>query len=202
MEAPLRCSWIPSRYLRANFSLRNALIRVPFPGYDMNSVSYKAEGTSNFNAFVAPGPQAPVQRSKQFNSALHLVSFAGRAELVWDSFSPGTIRSPPSQLCLLGFLGPNPRFSGELQLYDSQNRGQRGVELPDQWLDHRWPDRGAKRAAHSVYDYTGSVASLYYGTDNEIGNPMVPLLPGVTAKQEARWRYFTHRTYGVTLTLG
>jgi len=35
----------------------------------------------------------------------------------------------------------------------------------------------------SVYDYSGSVASLYYGTTNYIGNPIVPLLPGITAKQ-------------------
>jgi hypothetical protein len=36
---------------------------------------------------------------------------------------------------------------------------------------------------YSVYDYSGSVASLYYGTSNYIGNPIVPLLPGVTARQ-------------------
>ena len=39
---------------------------------------------------------------------------------------------------------------------------------------------------YSVYDYSGSVASLYYGTSNYIGNPIVPLVPGVTAKQAAR----------------
>jgi hypothetical protein len=36
---------------------------------------------------------------------------------------------------------------------------------------------------YSVYDYSGSVASLYYGTDIELGNPIVPLAPGVTSKQ-------------------
>jgi hypothetical protein len=34
-----------------------------------------------------------------------------------------------------------------------------------------------------VYDYSGSVASLYFGTDDEIGNPIVPLKPGVSASQ-------------------
>jgi hypothetical protein len=38
---------------------------------------------------------------------------------------------------------------------------------------------------YSVYDYSGSVASLYYGTSNYIGNPIVPLVPGATAKQAA-----------------
>jgi hypothetical protein len=36
---------------------------------------------------------------------------------------------------------------------------------------------------YSVYDYSGSVGSLYYGTDIEIANPIVPLKPGITAKQ-------------------
>jgi hypothetical protein len=36
---------------------------------------------------------------------------------------------------------------------------------------------------YSVYDYSGSVGSLYFGTDDEIGNPIVPLAPGVTPKQ-------------------
>jgi hypothetical protein len=36
---------------------------------------------------------------------------------------------------------------------------------------------------YSVYDYSGSVGSLYFGTDDEIGNPIVPLKSGVTAKQ-------------------
>jgi hypothetical protein len=36
---------------------------------------------------------------------------------------------------------------------------------------------------YSVYDYSGSVGSLYFGTDDEIGNPIVPFKSGVTATQ-------------------
>ncbi len=36
---------------------------------------------------------------------------------------------------------------------------------------------------YSVYDYSGSVASMYFGTADYIGNPIVPLKPGVTAPQ-------------------
>lgn len=36
---------------------------------------------------------------------------------------------------------------------------------------------------YSVYDYSGSVASLYYGTNQFITNAIVPLIPGVTPKQ-------------------
>jgi hypothetical protein len=36
---------------------------------------------------------------------------------------------------------------------------------------------------YSVYDYSGSQASLYFSSNDEITNPIVPLAPGVTAKQ-------------------
>jgi hypothetical protein len=36
---------------------------------------------------------------------------------------------------------------------------------------------------YSVYDYSGSAASLYFSSNDEITNPIVPLAPGVTAKQ-------------------
>jgi len=36
---------------------------------------------------------------------------------------------------------------------------------------------------YSVYDYSGSVGSLYFGTSDYITNPIVPLKPGVTVSQ-------------------
>jgi hypothetical protein len=36
---------------------------------------------------------------------------------------------------------------------------------------------------YSIYDYSGSVASMYLGTSDYIGNPIVPLKPGVTVAQ-------------------
>ena len=69
----------------------NAPIRVPYPGYDMNSVSYKAEGTSNFNALQL---QVHKRLSKAYNSPRlirGLMRLTNRA--AWDSFSPGTIHS-------------------------------------------------------------------------------------------------------------
>jgi hypothetical protein len=39
------------------------------------------------------------------------------------------------------------------------------------------------RQPFSPYDYSGSIGSLYFGTDVEIANPIIPLKQGVTAKQ-------------------
>ena len=41
---------------------------------------------------------------------------------------------------------------------------------------------------YSVYDYSGSVGSLYFGTDIEISNPIVPLQPGRDLADRRRCR--------------
>jgi hypothetical protein len=46
-----------------------------------------------------------------------------------------------------------------------------------------WQTVAQSGEPYSVYDYSGSIGSLYFGTDDEITNPLVPLKPGVTAKQ-------------------
>ncbi len=162
----------------------NAPIRVPFPGYDMNSVSYKAEGTSNFNALQ-------LQVHKRLSNGLQFTS----------SYTWSHSLDEQSGLGLF-FTGNNPLTPRAN--YASSDFDQTHVFLVNysytipkivdsgalSYVTNGWTIGGQTVAQsgqpYSVYDYTGSVASLYYGTDNEIGNPMVPLLPGVTAKQAAR----------------
>jgi hypothetical protein len=162
----------------------NAPIRVPFPGYDMNSVSYKTEGTSNFNALQ-------LQVHKRLSNGLQFTS----------SYTWSHSLDEQSGLGLF-FTGNNPLTPRAN--YASSDFDQTHVFLVNysytipkivdsgalSYVTNGWTIGGQTVAQsgqpYSVYDYTGSVASLYYGTDNEIGNPMVPLLPGVTAKQAAR----------------
>jgi hypothetical protein len=162
----------------------NAPIRVPFPGYDMNSVSYKTQGTSNFNALQ-------LQVHKRLSNGLQFTS----------SYTWSHSLDEQSGLGLF-FTGNNPLTPRAN--YGSSDFDQTHVFLINysytipklvdggawSYVTNGWTIGGQTVAQsgqpYSVYDYTGSVASLYYGTDNEIGNPMVPLLPGVTAKQAAR----------------
>jgi hypothetical protein len=161
----------------------NAPIRVPYPGYDMNSVSYKAIGISNFDALQA-------QVHKRLSNGLQFT-----ASYTWS-------HSLDEQSGLgLFFTGNNPvtpRTS-----YGSSDFDQKHVFLVNYsytlpkvvdsgalaYLTNGWTIGGQTVAQsgqpYSVYDYSGSVASLYYGTSNYIGNPIVPLIPGVTPKQAA-----------------
>ncbi len=162
----------------------NAPIRVPYPGYDMNSVSYKTVGTSNFNALQ-------LQVHKRLSNGLQFTS----------SYTWSHSLDEQSGLGLF-FTGNNPltpRANYASSDFDQThvfliNYSYTIPKLVDggawSYVANGWTIGGQTVAQsgqpYSVYDYTGSVASLYYGTDNEIGNPMVPLLPGVTAKQAAR----------------
>jgi len=161
----------------------NAPIRVPYPGYDMNSVLYKTAGISNFDALQ-------LQVHKRYANGLQFTS----------SYTWSHSLDEQSGLGLF-FTGNNPL--DPRANYASSDFDQTHVFLINYsytlpklvqsgalgYLANGWTIGGQTVAQsgqpYSVYDYTGSVASLYYGTDNEIGNPMVPLAPGVTAKQAA-----------------
>ena len=162
----------------------NAPIRVPYPGYDMNSVSYKAEGISNFNALQ-------LQVHKRLSNGLQFTT----------SYTWSHSLDEQSGLGLF-FTGNNPL--NPRSNYASSDFDETHVFLVNYsytipkivesgawgYVTNGWTIGGQTVAEsgqpYSVYDFSGSVASLYYGTSNYIGNPIVPLVPGVTAKQAAK----------------
>jgi hypothetical protein len=159
----------------------NAPVRVPYIGYDMNSVLYEAEGTSTYNALE-------LQARKRLSFGLQLT-----ASYTWS-------HSLDEQSGLgLFFTGNNPAYPKSN--YASSDFDQTHVFLIN--YTYTMPNVTSNKALgnfingwtiggqtvaqsgqpYSVYDYTGSVGSLYFGTDIELINPIVPLAPGVTAKQ-------------------
>ena len=42
---------------------------------------------------------------------------------------------------------------------------------------------------YSVIDFTGAVGSIFYGINNGITNPIVPLAPGCTREEREDWRF-------------
>jgi hypothetical protein len=159
----------------------NAPLRVPYPGYDMNSVLYQAEGTSNYNALQ-------VQVRKRMSNGLQ---FTG-------SYTWSHALDEQSGLGLF-FTGNNPL--NPKSNYASSDFDQTHVFLLNysytipnlvksgalSQVVNGWIIGGQTVAEsgqpYSVYDYSGSVASLFFGTSNYIGNPIVPLKPGVTPAQ-------------------
>jgi hypothetical protein len=159
----------------------NAPIRVPYPGYDMNSVLYKAEGISNYNALQ-------LQARKRLSFGLQFT-----ASYTWSH-----ALDEQSGLGLF-FTGNNPLVPKSN--YASADFDQTHVFLVN--YSYQFPNLVKNKALgqvangwiiggqtvaqsgqpYSVYDFSGSVGSLYFGTSNYIGNPLVPLKAGVTPKQ-------------------
>lgn len=162
----------------------NAPLRVPFPGYDMNAVLYKAEGTSNYNALQ-------VQVRKRLSYGLTLT-----ASYTWSH-----ALDEQSGLGLF-FTGNNPL--APKSSYASSDFDQTHVFLINYsytipalakskglgYAINNWIIGGQTVAEsgqpYSIYDFSGSVGSLYFGTFDFITNPLVPLVPGVTPSQAAR----------------
>lgn len=159
----------------------NAPIRVPYPGYDMNSVSYKAEGISNFNALQ-------FQTRKRLSNGLQFTA----------SYTYSHALDEQSGLGLF-FTGNNPldpRANYASSDYDQThvflvNYSYTLPKIMDSgalsYVTNGWTIGGQTVAQSgqpfSVYDFSGSVASQYLGTSDYIGNPIVPLVPGVTPAQ-------------------
>ena len=162
----------------------NAPIRVPYPGYDMNSVLYKAEGTSNFNALQLQVHKR-LSNGLQFTSSYtwsHSLDEQSGLGLFFTGNNPLTPRAnygssdfDQTHVFLVNYSYTIPKF------VESRGWG---------YVVNGWTIGGQTVAQSgqpfSVYDYTGSVASQYFGSSNYIGNPIVPLLPGVTAEQAAK----------------
>jgi hypothetical protein len=159
----------------------NAPVRVPFIGYDMNSVLYKAEGISTYNALQ-------LQVRKRLSNGLQFT-----ASYTWSH-----ALDEQSGLGLF-YTGNNPL--DPMGSYASSDFDQTHVFLINYsytlpkltsnkslgYVVNGWTIGGQTVAQsgqpYSVYDYSGSVGSLYFGTDDEITNPIVPLAAGVTSKQ-------------------
>jgi len=158
------------------------VVRVPYIGYDMNSVMYEAEGISNYNALqvqVHKRTSKGLQFTASYTYSHALDEQSGEGLFVTgnDPTIPRTnyavIDFDQTHVFLINYSYTLPSVAGSNKALG--------------YLVNGWTLGGQVVAQsgqpYSVYDYSGSVGSLYYGTFDEISNPIVPLAPGVTAKQ-------------------
>jgi len=159
----------------------NTTVRVPYPGYDYNSVLYEATGNSNYNALQ-------VQVKKRFSRGLQITgAYTWSHSLDEQSglglfFTGNNVINPTSNYAssdfdqthvfLVNYSYTIPSFVKNKALGEAVN----GWVISGQTV-------AESGQPYSVYDYSGSVGSLYFGSDDEITNPIVPLAAGVTPQQ-------------------
>ncbi len=160
----------------------NTDLRVPYLGYSPNSVLYKAEGISWYNSMQ-------FQIRKRLSSGLQ---FTG--SYTW---SHATDEQSGLGLFYTGNNPLDPKSGYATADFDRTHVFliNYSYDLPSPIKQHRmagamlngWQIGGQTVAEsgqpYSVYDYSGSIASIYYSSNDYITNPIVSLKPGVTAGQ-------------------
>ena len=159
----------------------NAPVRVPYPGYDMNSVLYKAEGISSYHALQLQARKR-LSFGLQFTASYtysHALDEQSGLGLFFTGNNPLNPKSnyasadfDQTHVFTLNYSYTLPKFTSNKMAGELLNGWTLGGQTVAQ-----------SGQPYSVYDFTGSVASLYLGTSDFIGNPIVPLKPGVTVKQ-------------------
>ncbi len=159
----------------------NAEVRVPYIGYDMNSVTYNAAGISNYDALQFQ-VQKRMSKGLQFTASYtwsHVLDEQSGLGLFVTGNNPLDLRSnyasagfDQTHVFLVNYSYALPGLARDRLL----GRAVDGWTLSGQTV-------AQSGQPYSPYDYSGSVGGLYYGTYDEMSNPVVPLKPGVTAAQ-------------------
>jgi hypothetical protein len=158
----------------------NTMERVPYIGYDMNSVLYEAEGISNYDALQLQGRKR-LSNGLQFTASYtwsHSLDEQSGLGLFFTGNNPLNPRSgyassdfDQTHVFTINYSYTTPNFTSNHAL----NAVVGGWTLGGQTV-------AQSGQPYSIYDFSGSVGSLYFGSYDEIGNPIVPLAQGYTAK--------------------
>ena len=163
------------------FSGGNVDVRVPYIGYNPNSVYYEAEGIAWYNAL-----QLELRKSLSFGlqfTATYTWSHSLDEQSGLGLFYTGNDPSDPksgyassdfdqTHVALVNFTYQIPKLTSHKGLSSFID----GWSLSGQVV-------AQSGQPYSVYDFSGSVASIYYSTFDEITNPIVPLKPGISSRQ-------------------
>jgi hypothetical protein len=157
----------------------NTDLRVPYIGYSPNSVFWSAVGVSTYNALHANITQR-LDHGLQLNASYtwsHTLDEQSGTSLFYNGNNP---LDPKSSYATSDFdrthvftfqfsyVFPNPVKESSFA----------------QWFTNGWQLNGLgvfeSGQPYNVYDFSGSVGSLYYSANDFITNPIVPLAPGQT----------------------
>ncbi len=156
----------------------NTDLRVPYLGYSPNSVLYKAEGISSYNALQV-SLRKRLSSGLQFTASYtwsHSLDEQSGLGLFYNGNDPQNPKSgygnsdfDRTHVFLINYSYnlPSPvknKFLGAL-LNGWQVGGQAVAESGQ---------------PYNVYDFSGSVASIYYSANDYITNPILPLAGGAT----------------------
>ena len=165
----------------ATFEGGNTDLRVPYLGYSSNSVLYRANGFSNYNALQA-GIRKSLSKNLQLTASYtwsHALDVQSNLGLFFNGNNP-----------------LNPRDSYATSTYDRTHvftfsymyqlpsLSQKGALAS---VVNGWGLSGfttlQSGQPYNLYDFSGAVSSLYNSTNVNISDPLLGFIPGVTIPQ-------------------
>jgi Carboxypeptidase regulatory-like domain/TonB dependent receptor-like, beta-barrel len=165
-----------------SFSDGNTALRVPYIGYNPNANFWEAEGISNYNALQF-SVQKRMSHGLQINGSYtwsHALDEGSGLQLFYNGNNPLDPRSgygnagfDRTHVVAISYLYQLPK-AGHLSGVAGKllnGWGLSGITI----LESGQP--------FSVYDFSGSVASLYFSADDYITNPLLSIKSGMTASQ-------------------
>ncbi len=155
--------------------------RVPYIGYAAESIDYRAAGVDAYNALTAH-IEKRMSHGLQFAASYtysHALDEQSGLGLFYNGNNPLNLRDgyasadfDRTHVINFTYVYQLPNFVHEHNIESYFTNGWSLVGLTI--LQSGQP--------YSVIDFSGAVASVYYGVSNGITNPIVPLAPGCTPK--------------------
>jgi hypothetical protein len=162
----------------------NTALRVPYIGFNPNADFWKAEGISNYNALQLQATKRmshgfQLSASYTYSHSLDEGSGLG-AGLFFNGNNPllprtayGSSDFDRAHVLTVSYVYLLPTLKKASRLADAAVNG--------------WGFQGVTVAEtgqpFSIIDFSGTAASIFFSADDFITNPILPLAPGVSAKQ-------------------
>jgi hypothetical protein len=159
----------------------NTDLRVPYIGYDPNSVEWTTAGWSHYNGLLVSLHQQSwhgldYQLSYTWSHTLDTSSGFG---LFYNGNNPNSLANGYSSADYDRTHVTSFSFNYQIPQYSSGSRLLRMSTVG-------WGLSGVTSfesgEPYNVYDYSGSVGSIFFASFDELTNPVLPLAPGQTPK--------------------
>jgi hypothetical protein len=160
----------------------NTDLRTPYIGYNPNSVSWDTVGIANYDALLAS-----VHKTISYGLDMyvaytysHSLDDSSGFGLFYNGNDPRNLRSgyassdfDQTHTTAISFSYQLPKFQTGYRTLNvvSNGWGMNGYSI----LQSGQP--------YNVYDFSGTVGSIYFSSSDYLTNPVLPLAPGVTKKQ-------------------
>ena len=172
---------VPQGQYMNNYEGGNIDLRVPYVGYSSESLDYKADGIAMYNALqthvekrmshgLQVGFSYTYSHSTDEQSGLGLFYNGNNALDLRSGYASSDFDR--THVFNFNYLYELPKFAAD-------------ASTPKGWFVDGWAIQGVavfqSGQPFSVIDYSGAIGSIYYGVNNGISNPVVPVIPGCKA---------------------